>query len=193
MGFEAPGQQCLSYWEMESTTVDGRLLVGVSSNLGGNIFSLEQLGIGSQTDSQTPTSFASSKPVFLQMSCKPDDNELANEENKQFDPGGKGGSHRFEQRMYWYSFLFLGIHGLECLACFLCFCPPACFVLFLFLLQENQMMITFLRAEANREGEKKTNGDANHVNEEYNQRASMLLPINLLKTSTSRFDSFATR
>ena len=42
------------------------------------------------------------------MSCKPKDNELANEENKQLDPSGKGGSHRFEKRMYWYCFLFLG-------------------------------------------------------------------------------------
>ena len=69
--------------------------------------------------------------------------------------------------------------------------PVLCY--FYFLLQENQMMITFLRAEENREGEKKPNGDANHVNEEYNPRASMFLPTNLLKTSTPRFDYLATR
>ena len=42
------------------------------------------------------------------MSCKPEDTELAKEENKQFDPGGKGGGHRFDKRMYWYSYIFLG-------------------------------------------------------------------------------------
>ena len=62
-GFEAPGQQCLSNWEMERTTVDGYLLVSVSWNLVKNIFSLEELVIGTQTDSRTPTSFASSKTV----------------------------------------------------------------------------------------------------------------------------------
>ena len=68
-GFEAPGQQCLSNWEMEQTsTVDGCLLVGVSSNLGKTIFPLEELVIDS-----------------------PKDKESANKQNTQFDPGGKGG------------------------------------------------------------------------------------------------------
>ena len=39
------------------------------------------------------------------MSCTPKDNELANEENKQLDPGRKAGSYCFKKRMYWYSFL----------------------------------------------------------------------------------------
>ena len=47
--------------------VDGCWLVGVSSNLRGNIFSLEELVTG-----------------------LPKDKESANEENKQFDLGGKG-------------------------------------------------------------------------------------------------------
>ena len=42
-------------------------------------FSLEELGIGMQTDSQTPTCFASSKIVCKKMSRKPKDNEPANE------------------------------------------------------------------------------------------------------------------
>ena len=68
------------------------LLVDRSSDLGETTFSLEELVIGTQTDSQTSTSFASSKTVFLQMSCKPGDNELVNKGNKQFSPGcGKGG------------------------------------------------------------------------------------------------------
>ena len=57
-GFEAPRQQCLLNWEMERTTVDDCLLDG-NSNLRENIFFLEELVIGTQTDSQTPTPFAS--------------------------------------------------------------------------------------------------------------------------------------
>ena len=82
-GFEAPGQQCLLNWEIERTTVDDCLLVDGTSDLGVNIFSFEELVIGTQTDSQTSTSFSPSKTVFLHMSCKPQDNELAKEENKQ--------------------------------------------------------------------------------------------------------------
>ena len=88
---------------MGRTTVDGYLLAGVSSNFGGNTLSLADFGIGMQTDTQTPTYFASSKTVFLQMSLKPGNSEPASEENKQFNPGGKGG-----EQMYWYLFLFLG-------------------------------------------------------------------------------------
>ena len=40
------------------------------------------------------------------MSRKPGNSAPASEENKQFDPGGKEGSHRFEKRMDWYYFLF---------------------------------------------------------------------------------------
>ena len=58
-GFEAPRQQCLLNCETERTTVDDCLLVDGNSNLRENIFFLEELVIGTQTDSQTPTSFAS--------------------------------------------------------------------------------------------------------------------------------------
>ena len=54
-GLEATGQQCLSNWEMERTTVDGCLLVDGSSDLGETTFSLEELVIWTQTES----SFAS--------------------------------------------------------------------------------------------------------------------------------------
>ena len=68
-GFEAPGEQCLSNWEMEQiSTVDGCLLVGAGLDLGKNVFSLEALVVG-----------------------LPKDKESANEGNKQVDPGGKGG------------------------------------------------------------------------------------------------------
>ena len=40
-GFEVPGQQYLSNWEMERTTVDGCSLVDGSSEMGANTFPLE--------------------------------------------------------------------------------------------------------------------------------------------------------
>ena len=42
-------------------------------------------------------------------------------------------------------------------------------------------------------GEKEINGDPNQVDEERNRRASIVLPINPLKISTSHFGSIATR
>ena len=69
----------------QTSTVDGCLLVGVSSNLGKNIFSLEELVIDS-----------------------PKDKESSNEEKSNSTPVAKEGSHCFEKRMYWYSFIFLG-------------------------------------------------------------------------------------
>ena len=129
------------------------------------------------------------------MSRKPGDSELPSKENKQFDPGGKEGSHRFEKRMYWYSFLFLG----DLWAWMPGFCLvllPVClfcvyFVLF-FYYRKNQVII-FQRAEKNMGGEKKINRDANQVDEERNRRASIFLPINSLKINKFRFDYIATR
>ena len=54
-------------------------------------------------------------------------------------------------------------------------------------------MIIFLQTEENMGGEKKTNGDADQVDEEHNRRASIFLPINPLKIITSWFDYIATR
>ena len=67
-----------------------------------------------------------------------------------------------------------------------------CFVVF-FTTGKNEGMIIFLGAEENTGVEKKTNGDANQVDEEYNRRASIFLPINPLKIDTPRFDSIVTR
>ena len=87
-----------------------------------------------------------------------------------------------------------GNSGLGCPACVLCFCLSAWFVSvsFCFLLQKNQV-ISFQRAEENMGGEKKTNGDANQVDEERNRRARISLPINPLKINTSWFGCVATR
>ena len=116
---------------MERTTVDGCLLVNRSSDLGGTPFPLEELVIGMQPDSQNSTSFASSKIVSLQMSCKPRDKELANKENKQFDPVEKGENHRLKSRCAGIIFFFWVNHELGCPGRFFCFCLPVYFVLFL--------------------------------------------------------------
>ena len=65
------------------------------------------------------------------------------------------------------------------------------FCVFVFRYKKNQVILS-LRPEESMGGEKKTNRDANQVDEEHNRRASIFLPINPLKISTSRFDSFAT-
>ena len=71
----------------QTSTVDGCLLFGVSLNFEKNMFSSEELTIGTRTDGQID----SSKTAYQKISRKPKDKESANEENKQFDPGGKGG------------------------------------------------------------------------------------------------------
>ena len=75
-GFETAGQQCHPNWETGRTTTAGCLPAGVGSNLGGNTLSLAEI--------TTPR--AASNTIFLQANRKP----KTNEENKQFDPGGKG-------------------------------------------------------------------------------------------------------
>ena len=75
---------------------------------------------------------------------------------------------------------------------FICL-PVSCLFRFGSNIQEKNEVIIFLRAEENTGEEKTTNGDANQVDEERNRRASIFLPINLLKISTSRFGFIATR
>ena len=115
---------------MERTTVDSCFLVDGTLDLGVNIFSLEELVIGTQTDSQTSTSFAPSKTVFLHMSCKPEDNELAKEENKQsLILVEREGGTASKSGCTGIIFFFWGNYGLGCPAHFFCFCL-ACFFLF---------------------------------------------------------------
>ena len=85
---EAPGQQCISSWKMQRTTVDDCSLVDGSSDLGENVSSLEEVVISMQLDSQTLISFASSKILCPHMSRKPEDKKLAKKENKPLDPEG---------------------------------------------------------------------------------------------------------
>ena len=76
-GLETPGQQCHPNWETGQTAATGCLPAGVGLSFGENTLSL----------AETTPPPAASNSIFLQASRKP----KANEENKQFDPGGKGG------------------------------------------------------------------------------------------------------
>ena len=108
---------------MGRNIVDGCLLAGVSSNLGGNTFSLTELVIGTRTDSKTATPSTSSKPAFLQISRKSGESESASEENKQFDPGGERGEPPHSKADVQVSFSFSGgTLDLGGLACFFCLC-----------------------------------------------------------------------
>ena len=84
-GFETPGQQCLPNWGRGRITAEGCLLVGVRSNLRGNMFFPEELVTG-----------------------LPKDKKTANEGNKQFDPGGKRGEPPPWKAGVLVSFSFLG-------------------------------------------------------------------------------------
>ena len=89
-------------------------------------------------------------------------------------------------------FFFWGNSGLGCrvVSCAFACLPVLCLFRFV-LLQKNQVII-FQPAEENM-GEKKTDGDANQVDEERNRGASTFLFINPLKINTSRFDCIASR
>ena len=67
------------------------LAVGVGSNFGGNTFSLAKIAVKTRAYSAIATPSTASNAVFLQTSRKPKDKKTVSEENKQFDPGGKGG------------------------------------------------------------------------------------------------------
>ena len=123
-GFEIPGQQCHPHWGTGQIPAESCLLVGVGSNLGGNIFSPTERAIGTRTGNVTTTPVASSKTASLQTSRKPKDKKTANEENMQFDPTEKG-----EQPPPWKAgvpFFSGGNSGLGCPL--LVFCAFSVFV-----------------------------------------------------------------
>ena len=86
-GFETSGQQCHPTWETGQTTADGFLTAGVGSNQGGNISSPTKR-VDTRAGTKSTTTFADI--TFLQQGHKPKGKEKGSEENKQFDPGGKG-------------------------------------------------------------------------------------------------------
>ena len=89
-GLETPGQQGPpneGAWEKRRTTVNGFLTASVDSSQGGRISSpKERVGTRAGT-AMTPAN--SSNTIFRKASRKPG-GKTPNEENKQFDPGGRG-------------------------------------------------------------------------------------------------------
>ena len=139
-GLETPGQQCppnKGIWETGRTIADGYLLVGMGSNQGGDIPSpTERVGTRAGTTTKPANS---SNTIFRKASHKLKDKDKDSEENKQFDPGGKG-----EKPPLWnaavmiLSFFLLGGtlgRGMPaaCASCFLSVCvfPPVHYLLFL--------------------------------------------------------------
>ena len=87
-GLETPGQQCPPNGETGRTTADGYLLIGMGSKHGGDTSSPTER-VGTRAGKTTTTTSAASNIIFLQRGRKPKD-KTSREENKQFDPGGKG-------------------------------------------------------------------------------------------------------
>ena len=89
-GIETPGQPGPpneGIWETGRTIADGYLLVGMGSNQEGDISSITER-IGMRADTATKLA-NSSNTIFRKASHKLND-KTPSEENKQFDPGGKG-------------------------------------------------------------------------------------------------------
>ena len=96
-GLITPGQQCLlneGTWETGRTTADGFLTASVGSNQGGNISSpTECVGTTKSTttfvDISSPTEHVGTRAGTAATPAKRRHKTIS-EENKQFDPGGKG-------------------------------------------------------------------------------------------------------
>ena len=85
-GLETPGQQCPpneGTWDQGRTTAAGFLTASVGSNQEGNIFSPTTESVDTRAGNKSTKTTADI--TFLQQGHKP-----RSEENKQFDPGGKG-------------------------------------------------------------------------------------------------------
>ena len=152
--------------------------MGVGSNFGGNTFSLAEIDVGRRADSEITTPSTASNTVFLQTSRKPKDKKTVSEENKQFDPGGKGGEPPPWKVGVLIFFSFLG----ELWAGTPVFVPGIILCAFVFaclsVVYHSHQGIIFLRAGENMGREKK-------INEERNRRASTFLPINPLNINTT--------
>ena len=61
----------------------------MGSNVGGDTSSPTER-VDTLADSKITTAPTASNTIFLKASRKPEDKEKGSEENKQFDPGGKG-------------------------------------------------------------------------------------------------------
>ena len=90
-GLETPGQQCPpneGIWETGRTTADGFMTAGVGSNQGGNIFSPTTESVGTRAGNKRTRTIAD----ISSTAATPENrrHKTISEENKQFDPGGKG-------------------------------------------------------------------------------------------------------
>ena len=130
-GLETPGQQCPpneGTWDQGRTTAPGFLTAGVGSNQGRNSFSPTTESVDTRTGNKSTRTTASTRTTtditFLQQGHKP-----RSEENKHFDPGGKG-----EKAPPWNAavtlLLFPGESWEAPCLCFVFFC--LCFVCALF-------------------------------------------------------------
>ena len=109
MGLETPGQRCPpneETWETGRTTADGFLTAGVGSNQGGNIYLPTTESVGTRTSTKSTRTKADI--TFLHLGHKLRDEEKGSEENKQFDPGGKGEEAPLWNATVTLPFLFCG-------------------------------------------------------------------------------------
>ena len=132
-GLETPGQQCPpneGIWETGRTTASGILTAGVGSCQGGNI---------SSPTERVKSTRITADITFLQQGHKP-----RSEENKQFDPGGKG-----EKAPPWnaaVTLLSFSGESWEAL-CFFCLCSVCTLFVLCFLNYCSFQVITSQRAE----------------------------------------------
>ena len=117
-GLETPGQQSPSNegtWEKGRTIADGYLLVGMGSNRGGDISS--------------PTEHVGTRAATAATPAKPRE-KTTSEENKQFDPGGKGKTAPlWNAAVILFSFSWgelWAMGGSLVLLRVLCLCVPVC-------------------------------------------------------------------
>ena len=92
-GLKTPGQQCPpneGIWEQGRTTANGFLTAGMDSSQGGRIPSSTE-SVDTRADKSTRIT---ADIIFPQQGHK-----LRSEENKQFDPGGKGEKVRLGTRL----------------------------------------------------------------------------------------------
>ena len=128
-GLETPGQQCPpneGIWETGRTTADGILTAGVGSNQGGSV------SVDTRASTKSTATFADiSSPTehvgtlagtaATPAKCR---HKTTSEENKQFDPGGKG-----EKAPPWNATVtLLSFSGESWEAPCLCFVLCLCFV-----------------------------------------------------------------
>ena len=97
-GLETPGQQCPpneGIWETGRTTASGTLTAGVGSSQKENISSPTTESVDKRAkDTRTIESIFSTAATPSKRRHK-----TSSEENKQFDPGGKGEKARLETRL----------------------------------------------------------------------------------------------